>query len=194
MVCKHLDMTWPVGGDLPRLIAQPGEPGSFWQDRGDRHHAGVDLYAPAGTSVYAIQAGRVLQTYVHTSPGICPYWNSTYAIVLQLPSGLILKYAELAEIITTVDQVVTCGQILGKVGQVLLPSRVLPTDPPYIQLLKDAHHSAMLHLEAYTAVPLEYDERYLGGNYFGLTVPPVELVNPTPILEEIVRYEASHTS
>lgn len=194
MLCKHLQTSWPVGADLPRRIPQPGESGSFWENRGDRHHAGVDLYAPASTPVLAIQAGRVLQTYVHTSPGICPYWNTTYAIVLQLPSGLILRYAELGEVMVSIDQVVTCAEIIGKIGQVLLPNRVLPTDPPYIQLLKDTHHSAMLHLEAYATPPPEQDERYLGGNYFGLTVPPPDLINPTQILEEIILLEQPKTT
>ena len=137
MICKHLEMIWPLGDNLPRHIPQPGEPGSFWEDRGDRHHAGVDLYAPVGSPVLAIQASRILRISVHTSPGILPFWNTTYAIVLQLPSGITLRYAELGEISVSVEQVVTCGQVLGHVGQVLLPNRIIPTDPQYIHLLKE---------------------------------------------------------
>ena len=137
MICKHLEMIWPLGDNLPRHIPQPGEPGSFWEDRGDRHHAGVDLYAPVGSPVLAIQASRILRISVHTSPGILPFWNTTYAIILQLPSGITLRYAELGEISVSVEQVVTCGQVLGHVGQVLLPNRIIPTDPQYIHLLKE---------------------------------------------------------
>ncbi|MEA1984377.1 MAG: hypothetical protein U9N13_01845 [Euryarchaeota archaeon] len=28
--------------------------GSFWEDRGDRHHCRVDLYAPLGSGVVSI--------------------------------------------------------------------------------------------------------------------------------------------
>ena len=191
MVCKHLDMTWPVGNNFPRQIPQPDQPGSYWEDRGDRHHAGVDLYAPAGSPVVAIQAGRILRISVHTSPGILPFWNTTYAILLQLPSGIVLRYAELGEVAVSVEQVVVCGQLIGHVGQVLLFNRIIPTDPQYIQLLKDTNNSTMLHIEAYTTPPLEEDERYVGGSYIGLTIPPNNLLNPTSILEEIVRNEGS---
>jgi len=191
MVCKHLDTSWPVGANLPRHIPQTGEPGSFWEDRGDRHHAGVDLYAPVSSPVLAIQASQILRISVHTSPGILPFWNTTYAIILQLPSGIILRYAELGDISVSVDQVVKCGQVLGYVGQVLLPNRVIPTDPEYIHLLKDSNHSSMLHLEAYVTPPLENDEHYVGGSYVGLRIPPAELIDPTSILEDILRNQGS---
>ncbi len=186
MLCKHLDKSWPLGDTSSRHVPQPGQSGSFWEDRGDRHHAGVDLYAPLNTPVLAIQASRILRTYIHTSPGICPYWNTTYAIVLQLPSGTFLKYAELGSLAVSPHQVVACGAIIGHVGQVLLPERIIPADPPYIHGLQNSHHAAMLHLEAYASLPPEEDDHYLGGNFFNLSIPPQGLLNPASLLEEIV--------
>ena len=89
------------------------------------------------------------------------------------------------------DQVVICGQFLGHVGQVLLPNRIIPTDPQYIHLLKNSNHSSMLHLEAYTKLPLENDENYVGGSFVMLASPPADLIDPTSILEDIIRNEGS---
>lgn len=190
MLSKNLEATWPIKGDFSHQLPKESDDGCFWQDRGDRRHAGVDLFAPAGTIVVAIQAAQVVQVFVHTSPGICPYWNTTYAISLKLASGIFLRYAELGEIYVNVNQVISCGDEIGKIGQVVLPERVMEKDPPYIQLLKDADHCAMLHLEAFSTLPSGNDELYLGGNYYGITVPPRNLLNPNKILEEIIVSES----
>ena len=47
----------------------------------------------------------------------------------------------------------------------------------------------MLHLEAYAKLPLENDEYYVGGSFIGLATPPIDLINPTPMLEEILQNE-----
>ncbi|MDQ1252495.1 MAG: hypothetical protein QG646_1616 [Euryarchaeota archaeon] len=40
-------------------IPQKGEAGSFWENRGDRYHCGVDLYVPENTEVISIENGVV---------------------------------------------------------------------------------------------------------------------------------------
>ena len=50
---------WPLPDARPALPSD-GDPGSFWEDRGDRHHAGLDLYAPAGSAVVSIEDGIVV--------------------------------------------------------------------------------------------------------------------------------------
>lgn len=186
MLCKNLGMYWPVGAVNTRQYPHPGQPGSFWQNRGDRHHAGVDLYAPANSPVYAIQTGRVLAVSIFTSPGVLPYWNTTYSILLQLPSGIILRYAELGQSLVAQGDVVLAGQMIGKVGEVLMKNRVTTSDPQYIQDLKNSDHSAMLHFEVYSSPPEDWNENYLGGNYFGYNDPPPFLLDPGPLLDEIL--------
>ena len=38
-------------------IPQKGEAGSFWEDRGDRYHCGVDLYTPENTKFSRLRMG-----------------------------------------------------------------------------------------------------------------------------------------
>src|SRR5665647_264188 len=42
-------------------IPPKGEVGSFWEDRGDRYHCGVDLYAPENTEVFSVEKGVVAE-------------------------------------------------------------------------------------------------------------------------------------
>jgi murein DD-endopeptidase MepM/ murein hydrolase activator NlpD len=82
---------WPIIHFKSVSIPAPGEAGSFWEDRGDRHHAGIDLYAPAGSQVVAVEKGVVLDVSVFTSADLCSYWNTTYSLLVQSPSGAVWR-------------------------------------------------------------------------------------------------------
>ena len=83
---------WP----LPEKanIPSTGEAGSFWEDRKDRRHCGVDLYAREWTEVSAVESGRILSITIFTTPNLVPYWNLTYSILVEAKSGL-HRYCEL---------------------------------------------------------------------------------------------------
>lgn len=76
---------------LSGKIPKKGYPGSFWEERGDRHHCGVDLYAPGNTEVVSIEDGIGAETGMMTSPEILPYWNPTYYVLVEGISGLFCK-------------------------------------------------------------------------------------------------------
>ncbi len=99
---------WPLNTKVPENLAaekadlkkaslqkvkvpQKGEPGSFWEDRGDRYHCGVDLYAPENTEVVSIEGGDVAETGLMTSSEILPYWNPTYYVIIEQSRGLFCK-------------------------------------------------------------------------------------------------------
>ena len=72
-------------------VPQKGEAGSFWEDRGDRYHCGVDLYAPENTEVVSVERGIVAETGLMTSPEILPYWNPTYYVIIEQSKRVVLQ-------------------------------------------------------------------------------------------------------
>ncbi len=175
---------WPVPDSASRSIPQAGERGAFWENRGDRRHAGVDLYAPAGCPVLAIEAGEVLQVEEFTSPHKISYWNITYSVLIRTRSGALQRYAEMEQALVQPGESVSAGQIIGRVGLVLNLDLINETSPAYIQRLKQAGAPSMLHFEMHTDLPDTAD--YLGGNYFTQSQPS-QLLDPTPYLQDLAR-------
>ena len=110
---------WPVPDSFTKNLPGNNKAGSFWEDRGDRHHCGVDIYAPVGSDVVATESGIVVKTGVFTSPKMNPYWNITYFVVLKHDTGLLSKYAELLDVTVSDGESLESGQVLGHIGCVL---------------------------------------------------------------------------
>ena len=51
---------WPGPNRYSKNIPTNGFSGSFWEDRDDRRHCGIDIYAPKGSGVIAIEYGKVI--------------------------------------------------------------------------------------------------------------------------------------
>lgn len=178
---KTSDLLWPVPQSFSQELPAAGQAGSFWEDRGDRFHCGVDIYAPLGSVVRAVENGIVVRTELFTSPKQTDYWNKTFAITIEHENGYIIRYAELGKAIQPVDHCVRRGETLGFVGKVLEPDRITETAPHYIQKLKQTDHPTMLHLEMFDRFPFDIPQ-YLGGNTFQNLKPdglldPVEYFN-----------------
>jgi murein DD-endopeptidase MepM/ murein hydrolase activator NlpD len=63
---------WPVLNNYSKIIPTSGS-GSFWEDRGDRHHYGVDIYAPDNSDVLSIEDGKIIDIGIFTSLDKIPY-------------------------------------------------------------------------------------------------------------------------
>ncbi|MGA2934094.1 MAG: M23 family metallopeptidase [Methanomicrobiales archaeon] len=174
---------WPLPG-TEHTFPSEGKAGSFWEDRGDRHHAGLDLYAPAGTRVVSIEDGKVLSAGIFTSPDRVPYWNRTCQVTIAHISGVFCRYAELRDVTVKAGREVDGGEIIGHVGEVLNLSLVGAGSPAYIRELKEQGRSSMLHLEAFTSAP-GTDPEYQGGNWFS-SRKPAHLADPARILRDAV--------
>jgi murein DD-endopeptidase MepM/ murein hydrolase activator NlpD len=172
------NVAWPlIPEGRSRRVPCRGSPGSFAEDRGDRRHCGVDLYATPGSKVVSIEDGIVLEVGTFTSPRIIPYWNETFYVVVENESGSFAKFAELAEVDVRLGDRLVSGQMLGRVGSVLNPEKIGDDAPAYIKSLKEEGDSSMLHFELYGSRP-EFSERYMGGNWFG-PGKPRGLLDPT---------------
>jgi hypothetical protein len=174
--------TWPLPGCTGCRIPAPGDAGSFWEDRGDRRHCGVDIYAPEGSVVVAIVAGTVLCNGIQTTPQRTPYWNRTSYVLVKGEDGHIIRYAEMGELSVGEGDHVDEGQCIGRVGAVIDPSRIDERAPAYIRRLGAQMNCSMLHLEIYAAMPGSLGQ-YFGGNWFGCEKPAF-LIDPTGLLRD----------
>jgi murein DD-endopeptidase MepM/ murein hydrolase activator NlpD len=173
---------WPLP-DTEHALPSDGAPGSFWEDRGDRRHAGVDLYAPPGARVVAIEEGTVISAGVFTSPDLVPYWNTTYQVTIAHTSGIYCRYAELGDLTVEAGAGVSGGTCIGHVGTVLNLSLVTAGAPPYILALREYRRASMLHFEVLTSNPGAAPE-YRGGNWFSQE-KPAHLVDPALVLRDV---------
>lgn len=175
---------WPVPDSFSHRPPSPGEHGCFWEDRGDRFHAGVDIYASLGSRVVAVEDGQVIIVQQFTSPDLLDYWNITYSILVKTSSGLIARYAELSDIVIHTGDQIVAGQVLGRIGLVLNASQIDASAPEYIRLLQVDGIQSMLHFELHSKFPIN-ESHYLGGNYF-TRVKPDSLLDPAIYLPSCI--------
>lgn len=141
-------------------------PGAFGVERKHHTHEGVDLYAPVGTPVFAVEDGVVVAvipfTGTRAEPPTDEFWFDTDAVLVEGPSGVVV-YGEITPWVVE-GQPVDCDTQLGTVLRVLKKDKGFPT--------------SMLHLELHTTgtrCALDWhDER------------PSTLLDPTPFLLEAV--------
>lgn len=86
-----------------------------------RAHAGIDLYAPNGTDVFAMASGRVRSIYL--------FYEDLLAFEVENDDGTLIRYTELDPLVKTGERVEQ-GQLIA-------------------QLRKNSSGSCMLHLEIY---------------------------------------------
>ena len=86
-----------------------------------RLHAGIDLYAPDGTEVFAMTGGKVRQIYL--------FYESLLAIEVENDDGTTIRYTELTPLVKVGDRV-DQGQLIAR-------------------LKKNSGGTCMLHLEIY---------------------------------------------
>jgi hypothetical protein len=109
-------------------------PGAFGVKRKFHTHEGVDLYAPEGTVVFAVETGTVVAVKPFTGPHAGPtleHWLDTWAVFVEGPSGVVV-YGEIKPWCAVGVQV-DAGMPLGHVIPVLRKDKGRPR--------------AMLHLE-----------------------------------------------
>jgi murein DD-endopeptidase MepM/ murein hydrolase activator NlpD len=178
---------WPLKDDRKRAVPRSG-PGSFWENRADRRHCGVDLYAPCGTVVLALDKGVVTRVGIATSPRKNRYWNTTRYVVVR-HGTVFVKYAELGRVDVRKGENVAPGRKIGEVGLVLDKNKIDSHSPLYIRKL-GGRNPSMLHLEFFREKPITRHRLYLGGNWFGAKKPE-GLLDPTPILSKLKRKKSA---
>jgi murein DD-endopeptidase MepM/ murein hydrolase activator NlpD len=157
---------WPVPNSYRKKVPERNSPGSFWENRQDRYHCGVDIYAPSGSDVVSIDNSYVIKIGFFTKPSIVPYWNETKHIIIKNRKNLYCNYAELSEVIVKEGEHIHAGQLIGYVGTVLNANKITKNSPKYVHKIINNNNPSMLHLEMYNKIP-PANKKHTGGNWFG---------------------------
>ena len=148
---------WPLPGcSVP---VPTTEQGAFAAVRTHDTHTGVDLYCDVGQTVTAVEDGQVVAVTQFTGGAESPWWNDTWAVMVEGASGVV-TYGEITPLVQE-GVVVRAGDPVGTVLRVLKKDKGRPT--------------SMLHLELYTHGTRAHPW------WRGDTQPP-ELLDPTDAL------------
>lgn len=154
------------------IISEIPEHGRFGTKRKFDTHTGVDLYCRAGERVYAIEDGILVDVVKFTgSDAGSPWWNDTYAILVEGESGVIL-YGEVEAPFLIKGMNIKGGQFLSNVVQVLKTDKGLPM--------------CMLHIEL-------YETGYRNGGEWWRHKRPEWLLNVEELLKKIYTNGTTHT-
>lgn len=111
----------------------PGTKGAFGSVRKHDIHTGVDLYCEPGSSVVAIEDGRVVKIEDFTGAAAgSPWWNDTKAVLVLGASGVVC-YGEIEPRVRYSDYVKE-GQQIGVVRTVLKKNKGLPMTMLHFEL------------------------------------------------------------
>lgn len=129
--------TWPVPCAYSKQIPQPDPEAAFGSTReyknGNGSHAGIDIYAPVGSKVLAIEDGKVVHVALFTGAPWSPQWRKTWYVMVEHIDGRVAVYGEIRKPRIKKGQTVKSGQIIGHIAKVLFGPKT--------------EGSAMLHFE-----------------------------------------------
>lgn len=162
--------------------------GSFGVKRRFDRHRGVDLYAPVGTLVFAVEDGVVcpengIRPWTGTIAN-CDWWEDTWAIIIEGKSGMVV-YGEIKideGLLAMQKQAlkipggqihVRKGQVIGTVVRVLKKDKGRPTSMLHIELREPGFYRNI-------------DKSWEGD------ILPKGVLDPTPFLIRSARYKKIH--
>lgn len=171
-------LIWPLPGHHVAVPKGDQHPGAFAAVRKHDIHTGIDLYAPVGQPVIAMEDGVIVAIDRAFTGGADtprdangnPIWLPTAAVLVEGERGVIL-YGELEPVPgLAVGTSVTRGARLGS---------ILPVLPPKSREYRNpANSPSMLHLEL-------YEPGIRTAAWWKLGEPrPLGLLDPTPLVEE----------
>jgi len=108
-----------------------GSPRQYKFDSG--RHTGVDIYAPIGSQIIAIEGGLVVHVSYFTGVPSSPQWRRTWYVMVEHADKKVAAYCELRKLRLKKGQKIKAGQTVGYIAKVLFG--------------KTAKKSAMLHFE-----------------------------------------------
>jgi murein DD-endopeptidase MepM/ murein hydrolase activator NlpD len=154
---------WPVPQAYSRKVSQVhdvtfGAPRQYKLGRGK--HTGIDIHAPVGSKVLAIEDGLVVHVADFTGAPSSPQWRRTWYVMVEQADKRVAAYCELRKPRLKKGQKLKRGQTIGYIAKVLFG--------------KTTEESAMLHFE------LHKPGSRMATDWIGKK--PSRLLNPTNYL------------
>lgn len=166
---------WPLPDSYDNFLPRKNSKGSFWEDRGDRFNAGIDIYTPENSTLLAVEDGIVIDIDKFTDSSV-PFLNDTYYLIIKSPEKINYKYCELDNIKVKIGEQVKAGQELALIKSIVNKDGVNESTPYYIKELIYDNYLSKLHLEMYKA-PFTEIRPYEYGNFLG-DEKPNSIIDP----------------
>lgn len=161
MATKYFIHFWPVPC-VRKIIPKSKHKRGFARNHEEgRFHAGVDILAPFGSDIVAIESGIVKNIFLFTYPELDKFYKyeNTYAIAIKHKDGNYALYCEIQKPKLKIGQKIKAGQKIAKVG------RIFAHRPKH----------TMLHFEYHSKLPKKTTKWYANKR-------PKGLLNPTKYL------------
>ncbi len=157
---------WPVpqaySKRIPlRMDASFGAPRKYKNGWGK--HTGVDIYAPLGSKILAIENGKIVHVSEFTGPPSSPQWRKTYYVMVEQKNGQVAVYGEVRKPRWKEGQCIKSGQIVGYIARVIRNDR--------------GKYSSMLHFELHKKGSRSAEDWY--------KKKPSKTINPTLYLRSL---------
>lgn len=166
---------WPLPDSYDNFLPRKNSKGSFWEDRGDRYNAGIDIYTPENSILLAVEDGVVIDIDKFTDSSV-PFLNDTFYLIIKSPEKINYKYCELSNIKVTIGEQVKAGQEIAQIKSIINKEGVNDSTPYYIKELIYENYLSKLHLEMYKA-PFTEIRPYEFGNFLG-DEKPNSIIDP----------------
>jgi len=109
---------WPVPNSYTKRVPRSGLRAFGAKRENSLRHSGVDIYAPNGSAVVAIEDGVVVKTGQFTGAPESPQWLKTYFMMIQSANGKLIVYGETRKPKLRPRKRVQAGQIVGHIARV----------------------------------------------------------------------------
>lgn len=157
---------WPVPESYSRKIPYEQDAGfkaKRYYKYGKGKHAGIDIYAPMGSKVLAIEDGKIVHISQFTGAPYSPELRKTYYVMIEHEDGKVGVYGEIKKPKLKKGQLIKAGQLVGYVEKVFYG--------------REKIGSSMLHFELYKKGKRMSSDWY--------NEKPNGLINPTKYLKKI---------
>jgi len=161
-----MEKIWPIPTVKKHLPKSKHKRGFARNHEDKRFHAGVDILAPFGSDICAIENGVVRNVFLFTYPELDKHYKykNTHAIAIEHDDGNFALYCEIQKPKLKIGDKVKIGQKIAKVGMIFA----------------DKPKHTMLHFEYHNELPKETTKWYAGKK-------PKSLLNPTLYLKSCLK-------